>query len=67
MHALRHYFASGLLDAAERIPTVSDYLGHADPGFTLGAYTHLIPSSEERARAIVEAALSRLDVDGRLQ
>ncbi len=28
MHALRHYFASVLLDAGESIRTVSDYLGH---------------------------------------
>ena len=57
MHALRHYFASVLLDAGESIRTVSDYLGHADPGFTLRVYTHLIPSSEGRARAAVDRAL----------
>ncbi len=57
MHALRHYFAWVLLDAGESIRTVSDYLGHADPGFTLRVYTHLIPSSEERARGAVDRAL----------
>ncbi len=58
MHALRHYFASVLLDAGESIRTVSDYLGHADPGFTLRVYTHLIPSSEGRARSAIDGALS---------
>jgi integrase len=60
MHALRHYFASVLLDASESIRTVSDYLGHADPGFTLRVYTHLIPRSEGRARAAIDSALDGL-------
>jgi integrase len=40
-HALRHLYASSLLDGGESIRTVSEYLGHADPGFTLRVYTHL--------------------------
>jgi integrase len=43
-HALRHFFASVLLDAGESIKAVSEYLGHSDPGFTLRVYTHLMPS-----------------------
>lgn len=35
MHALRHFYASVL---------------HADPAMTLRVYTHLMPSSRERAR-----------------
>lgn len=62
MHALRHYFASVLLDAGESIRTVSDYLGHADPGFTLRVYTHLIPSSEGRARSAVDRELRHVAV-----
>jgi len=42
-HALRHFFASALLDGGESIRAVSEYLGHADPGFTLRVYTHLMP------------------------
>ena len=56
-HALRHYFASVLLDAGESIKAVSEYLGHSDPGFTLRTYTHLMPSSEERTRRAIDAAL----------
>src|SRR6476469_3883783 len=43
-HALRHWYASVLLDAGESIRAVSEYLGHSDPGFTLRTYTHLMPS-----------------------
>lgn len=35
MHALRHWFASVLLDSGESIKAVSQYLGHSDAGFTL--------------------------------
>ncbi|MER7761387.1 site-specific integrase [Streptomyces sp. NPDC097619] len=49
MHALRHFYASVLLDAGENIKALSTYLGHGDPGFTLRVYTHLMPSSHERA------------------
>lgn len=48
MHALRHFYASVLIDAGESVRAVADYLGHADPGFTLRVYAHLFPSSEER-------------------
>ncbi|MGW5782115.1 site-specific integrase [Streptomyces sp. NPDC003863] len=54
MHALRHFYASVLLDAGENIKALSGYLGHADPGFTLRTYTHLMPSSESRTRKAVD-------------
>ena len=57
MHALRHYYASVLLDGGESVRALADYLGHADPGFTLKVYTHLLPSSEGRTRRLVDAAL----------
>ncbi|MEU9183294.1 tyrosine-type recombinase/integrase [Streptomyces sp. NPDC048484] len=50
IHALRHFYASVLLDAGENIKALSLYLGHSDPGFTLRVYTHLMPSSEGRTR-----------------
>ncbi len=57
MHALRHHYASVLLDAGESVRALADYLGHSDPGFTLRVYTHLMPSSEDRARAAIDTAL----------
>ncbi|MGW3183864.1 tyrosine-type recombinase/integrase [Kitasatospora sp. NPDC001119] len=54
MHALRHFYASVLLDAGESIRAVSDYLGHADPALTLRVYAHLMPNSQDRARKAVD-------------
>jgi integrase len=55
MHALRHFYASVLLDAGENIKALSTYLGHSDAGFTLRVYTHLMPSSEGRTRRAVDS------------
>lgn len=43
MHALRHFYASVQLEAGTSIRAVAEYLGHADPGFTLRVYTHPMP------------------------
>lgn len=53
MHALRHFYASVLIDAGELDDAVAEYLGHADPGFTLRVYAHLFPASENRARQAI--------------
>jgi integrase len=58
MHALRHFYASVLLDAGESVKALSEYLGHHDPGFTLRTYTHLMPSSEKRTREAVNRAFA---------
>ncbi len=58
MNAPRHFYASVLIDAGESVKTVAEYLGYADPGFTLRVYAHLFPSSEDRARRALDAALS---------
>ena len=57
MHALRHFYASVLLDAGENVKALSEYLGHYDPGFTLRTYTHLMPSSGSRTRTAVDRVL----------
>ena len=57
MHALRHFYASVLLDAGESVRALAEYLGHADPGFTMRVYTHLMPASEERTKRAVDQAL----------
>lgn len=53
MHELRHFFASVLLDQGESIKAVAEWLGHADPSFTLKAYTHLMPSSADRTKNVI--------------
>ena len=58
MHVLRHTYASVLLEDGVSIKALAEYLGHADPGFTLRTYTHLMPSSEDRARTAVDRAFA---------
>jgi integrase len=59
MHALRHFYASVLLDAGESIKALSAYLGHADAGFALHTYTHLMPTSEERTKKAINELFRR--------
>lgn len=56
MHAHRHHYASVLLERGVSIRAVAEYLGHHDPGFTLRTYAHLMPESEDRARAAIDSA-----------
>ncbi|GAA3111655.1 hypothetical protein GCM10010530_38250 [Kribbella aluminosa] len=60
MHALRHYFASITLADGVNIKELAEYLGHSNPGFTLRLYTHMLPSSHERARKAVDSRLAKL-------
>lgn len=64
MHALRHFYASVLLDAGESIKALAEYLGHSDPGLTLKVYAHLMPSSRERAWKALGQALRPQDHTG---
>ncbi|MDQ4011445.1 MAG: tyrosine-type recombinase/integrase, partial [Actinomycetota bacterium] len=57
-HALRHHYASVLLDAGESIKALSEYLGHHDPGFTLRTYTHLMPASTARTQRAIDNLFS---------
>ncbi|MFI9384210.1 tyrosine-type recombinase/integrase [Kutzneria sp. NPDC052558] len=57
MSALRHFFASTLLDAGESIKALAEWLGHSDPAFTMRFYTHRLPSSNERTQKAVDKAL----------
>lgn len=60
MHALRHYYASVLLADGVSIKELAEYLGHADPGFTLRTYIHMLPDSHERAIRAIDGRLFRL-------
>ena len=61
MHALRHFYASVLLEAGENVKAVSEYLGHADPAMTLRVYAHLMPSSKARTRKAIDAVFNHSD------
>lgn len=60
MHALRHLYASVLLDGGTGLPALAEYLGHSDPGFTLRVYTHLMPAAEDRTKKAVDDMLGRV-------
>ncbi|MFJ9807111.1 tyrosine-type recombinase/integrase [Streptomyces sp. NPDC101158] len=54
MHALRHFLASVLLAGGANIKAISEFLGHSDPALTLRVYAHLMPSSQDQARKVVD-------------
>lgn len=60
-HALRHHFASVLLEAGVSIRALAEYLGHADPGFTLRTYAHMMPNSEAKMRGAIDRVWSMAD------
>jgi integrase len=58
LHALRHSHASQLIASGLDILTISRRLGHGSPTITLSVYGHLFSNTDERAAAIIEAALT---------
>lgn len=64
IHQLRHYYASVMLAGGVSIKELAEYLGHADPAFTLRVYAHLLPSSHDRARTVINERFSHLGQDG---
>jgi integrase len=55
-HTFRHTCASLLFDAGRNIKQVQEWLGHADPGFTLRTYVHLMDEGVGDA-AFMDAAI----------
>lgn len=60
IHQLRHYYASVMLAGGVSVKELAEYLGHADPAFTLRVYAHLLPSSHDRARTVINERFSHL-------
>ena len=54
-HALRHFYASGLIAEGCDVVTVQRALGHSAPSTTLNTYSHLWPTAEDRTRAAAGA------------
>ncbi|GAA3709757.1 hypothetical protein GCM10022224_089090 [Nonomuraea antimicrobica] len=59
LHQLRHYYASVMLAGGVSVKELAEYLGHADPGFTLRVYAHMMPGSYDRARRAIDDRLFR--------
>lgn len=63
IHQLRHYFASVMLAGGVSVKELAEYLGHTDPAFTLRYYAHLLPSSHDRARLVINERFTRMRND----
>lgn len=61
-HSLRHSHASQLIKAGVDVVTVSKRLGHANPQITLQVYAHLWQKRDDTAAAVINAAVSALNV-----
>ncbi|TKK88354.1 hypothetical protein FDA94_13705 [Herbidospora galbida] len=48
-----------ILAGAVSVKDLAEYPGHADPGFTLRVYAHLMPGSHDRARKAIDDRLFR--------
>jgi integrase len=55
-HDLRHHYASVLIHAGESVVTVTERLGHENAVLVMTTYAHIMPDTEERTRAAVDAA-----------
>ena len=58
-HSLRHFHASALIAAGLDVVTVSRRLGHANPGITLSAYSHLFQNKDAQAAEAIDAVLAQ--------
>lgn len=49
-HALRHFYASALLDRGVPVKVVQGLLGHSSAVMTLNVYSHIMPSADAAVR-----------------
>jgi integrase len=57
LHDLRHAYATALLAAGVHPKIASEALGHASVGFTMDAYSHVLPTMQKQAAHAIQAAL----------
>ena len=63
LHALRHYYASGLIRAGCDVVTVQRAMGHSAPSVTLNTYSHLWPDAEDRTRGAAAEMFAQATAD----
>jgi integrase len=56
-HALRHTYASLLIDQKENIKYIQNQLGHSTPNITLSVYAHLMKDENQEAACRLENAI----------
>jgi integrase len=59
LHSLRHFVGTTALATGIDVRTVSDLLGHVDPGVTLRVYSHAVAGAKERAVTNIGDVLAR--------
>lgn len=57
LHDCRHTVVTYLLENGENPRSVSEFVGHSTPGFTLTQYAHVLAGSKKRASETIENAL----------
>lgn len=55
LHDLRHFYASGLINAGCDVVTVQRALGHDNASVTLTTYSHSWPKADDRTRKAATA------------
>jgi integrase len=66
-HTLRHTCASLLFEAGRNVKQVQEWLGHADPGFTLRTYVHLMDAGVGDAEFLDSAVRVNTGSTGRTE
>lgn len=51
-HALRHYYASALINAGVALPDVAEMMGHAKVDITMKVYAHALTKGQRRNEAV---------------
>lgn len=54
---MRHSYATAALGAGVRVEVVSERLGHANIGVTLGIYAHVLEGDDREAAVTVATAV----------
>ena len=62
-HTFRHTCASLLFDQGRNVKQVAEWLGHADPSFTLRTYVHLMDARVGDADFLDEAVAAASNGD----
>jgi integrase len=61
-HALRHTYATRLLENGENFKTIQELLGHADIKTTLNIYTHVLEDTKKSAADKLEALYKNISL-----
>ena len=55
LHSLRHSQVTILLSEGIPVNTVSERVGHANPSITYNRYSHVVPSTQQKAASVIDS------------